>query len=241
MQPELAAAKRTLPEEERQHQAAIERLGVAAADRAVALDEVAVLAADGVAGKLTLALNQALTIEARLISLHSALLERARDGTNSSAGRAAERIAVIIRAAKRSGRAARCGDRPAVARRAGERPGSEPDMMGRMMGSAAPSVVSDELSVLRALARLLDPKAGPEIARIAANLPREDVRRAIDGLHEAIDLIVALTPIEAAVAAAIEDLQHRESVLAEREAKLVKREERVARVDEVIKALGGSL
>ena len=44
-------------------------------------------------------------------------------------------------------------------------------------------------------------------------------------------------PIEAAVAAAIEDLQHRESVLAEREASLVKREERAARVDQVINAL----
>jgi hypothetical protein len=39
--PELAAAQRTLPETEQQHQAAIERLGVAAADRQVALGEVA--------------------------------------------------------------------------------------------------------------------------------------------------------------------------------------------------------
>jgi hypothetical protein len=82
------------------------------------------------------------------------------------------------------------------------------------------------MSILRALARLLDPEAGPEIERLAENLPREDVRRAILGLRELLDLIVSLTPVEAAVAAAIEDLQHREAVLAEREAKLVKREPR---------------
>jgi hypothetical protein len=52
---------------------------------------------------------------------------------------------------------------------------------------------------------------------------------------------VALTPIEAAVAAAIEDLQRRESVLAEREVSLVKREERAGRVDQAINALSGSL
>ena len=34
-------------------------------------------------------------------------------------------------------------------------------MMGRMMGSPAPSVAA-EMSVLHALARLLDPDAGPE-------------------------------------------------------------------------------
>jgi hypothetical protein len=66
------------------------------------LDEVAILAADAVAGELTEALNAALTIEARLIGLQNALLERARDGTNSSAGHAAERLAIVIRAAKRA-------------------------------------------------------------------------------------------------------------------------------------------
>jgi hypothetical protein len=102
MQTELAAARRTLPEAEQQHQAAIARLGEAAAARGVALDEVAVLVANGVAGELTEALNQALTVEAKLLGLHNALLERARDHTNSNAGHAAERIAVMIRAAKRS-------------------------------------------------------------------------------------------------------------------------------------------
>ena len=68
-------------------------------------------------------------------------------------------------------------------------------MMGRMMGSA-PSAASSEMSVLRALARLLDPDAGPEIARIAASLPREDVRHAIEGLHECIALITALTRLK---------------------------------------------
>jgi len=37
-------------------------------------------------------------------------------------------------------------------------------------------------------------------------------------------MITALPPLEAAVAAAIEDLQRREALLAEREARLVKRE-----------------
>jgi hypothetical protein len=55
LRPELAAARRTLPEKEAQHGAAIQRLGAAAADRNVALDDVAVLVADGVAGELTLA------------------------------------------------------------------------------------------------------------------------------------------------------------------------------------------
>ena len=68
--------------------------------RDVALDEVAVLVANAVAGEVTLSLNDALTIEAKLLGLHSALLQRARDGTNSSGGHAAERIAVMIRAAK---------------------------------------------------------------------------------------------------------------------------------------------
>jgi hypothetical protein len=101
LRPELAAARRTLPEKEAQHGAAIKRLGAAVADREVALDEVAILAANAVAGELTEAL-QAITIEAKLIGLHNALLERARDGTNSSAGHAAEKLSVMIRAAKRS-------------------------------------------------------------------------------------------------------------------------------------------
>jgi hypothetical protein len=100
MQGEVAAAKRTLPETEQQ--AAIERLGEAAAARDAALEEVAVVVANDVAGELTEALNRALAIQAKLLSLHHALLERARNRTNSSAGHAAERIAVIIRAAKRS-------------------------------------------------------------------------------------------------------------------------------------------
>ena len=108
-------------------------------------------------------------------------------------------------------------------------------MMGMgMIGSRAPSALPpDQLSTLRALARLLDPDAGPEIERIAASLGREDVRRALEGLHECIGLITALTPLEAAVATAIEDLQQREAAVAEREAKLVKRETAIAA------ALGG--
>ena len=99
MQLELAAARRTLPDAEQQHRGAIERLGAAATARDAALDEVAVAVANDVAAEFTEALNQALTIEARLLSLHNALLERAR--TIRSAGAAAEQIAVMIRAAKR--------------------------------------------------------------------------------------------------------------------------------------------
>lgn len=116
-------------------------------------------------------------------------------------------------------------------------------MMGMMgsVGSAPKAVSSDELSVLRALARLLDPEAGPDIARLAASLGREDVRRAIEGLHECIGLITALTPIEAAVAEAIEDLERREAALVEREAKLLKREQRAAAVDRAITDFAATL
>jgi hypothetical protein len=102
LRPALAAARHTLPAKEKLHTAAVARLSAAAADRNIALDELAVLVAAGVADELTQSLNEALKVEARLLSLHNALLERARDGTNSSAGYAAERIAAIIRAAKRS-------------------------------------------------------------------------------------------------------------------------------------------
>jgi hypothetical protein len=50
------------------------------------------------------------------------------------------------------------------------------------------------------------------------------VAREIEGLKEMVDTLVALTPLEANVAAAIEDLQRGEAILAEREVILVKRE-----------------
>jgi hypothetical protein len=102
-------------------------------------------------------------------------------------------------------------------------------MNGMMMGSAPSVAASDQLSLLRALARLLDPDAAPEIARLAASLPRQDVARALEGLHETIALITSLTPIEAAVTAAIEDLERREAALAERETHLRKRESAITR------------
>ena len=101
-------------------------------------------------------------------------------------------------------------------------------MMG-MMGSAPSDVPADQMSLLRSLARLFDPAAGPELAQLAASLPREDVARALEGLHEMIGLITSLTPIEAAVTAAIEDLERREAALAEREAHLRKRESAITR------------
>jgi hypothetical protein len=48
------------------------------------------------------------------------------------------------------------------------------------MGSAPPSAAPSELSILRALARLLDPDADEAIAAVAAAQPRDDVRRAVD-------------------------------------------------------------
>lgn len=113
-------------------------------------------------------------------------------------------------------------------------------MMGtRMMGSA-PSAAA-EMSVLRALARLLDPESDKEIARLAAEMPREDVRRAIEGLHELITWIRELVPLEASIGKAIEDLQTREAALAEREQRLVKREERAAAIDRAVANLENSL
>jgi hypothetical protein len=106
--------------------------------------------------------------------------------------------------------------------------------MLRMMGSPAPTSASSEMSVLRALARLLDPEAGPEITKIAESLRREDVKIAILGLRELLEWITALTPVQPVIAAAAEDLQQREAALAEREAKLVKREERAAAIDRAI-------
>jgi hypothetical protein len=113
-------------------------------------------------------------------------------------------------------------------------------MMGRMMGSPAPSAAA-EMSVLRALARLLDPESDKEIARLAAEMPREDVRRALEGLHELISWIRELVPLEDSIAKAIQDLQRREDLLAEREARLVKREQHAARVDAAINELAAGL
>jgi hypothetical protein len=109
------------------------------------------------------------------------------------------------------------------------------------MGSAPPSAAPSELSILRALARLLDPEADEAIAAVAAAQPRDDVRRAVEGMAQLFDLIRSMTPIEAAVAAAIADLQHRESVLAERAVSLLKREERAARVDQALNDLAATL
>ena len=104
-------------------------------------------------------------------------------------------------------------------------------MLGHMMGAGrAPSALpKDQLTVLYALMTLLDPANGDEIERLAALLPRDDVAQALLGLKELIDTLVALTPLEAVVAAAIEELQQREAALAAREAKLVKRETAISR------------
>ena len=111
-------------------------------------------------------------------------------------------------------------------------------MMGRMMGSPAPSAVpADELSMLRALARLLDPEAHSEIERLAASMPRRDVGQAVKGIAELFALITSLTPIEEAVVEAIRDLERREADLAAREARLVKRESAISQALTRLEAL----
>lgn len=114
-------------------------------------------------------------------------------------------------------------------------------MMGMMGSAAPPSPATSEMSVLRALARLLDPEAGPEITKIAESLPREDVKTAILGLRELLEWITALTPVQPVIAAAAEDLARREAALAARETKLVKREERAAAVDRALANLETAL
>jgi hypothetical protein len=100
-------------------------------------------------------------------------------------------------------------------------------MMG-MMGSAPSPVAPDQLSVLRGLARLLDPAA--DVQQITAALPRADVRQAIETMGELFDLIQSLTPLDATLSETIADLQQREVNLAEREAKLARREAAIAAV-----------
>ena len=104
MAAEVVAARRILPDKELLQRAAMERLHAATAARAAAVNEIACIIASEVGTQLTAALNQALTIEATLLSLHQAMLDRARSDSSDSAGaaHAAERIAVTIRAAKRS-------------------------------------------------------------------------------------------------------------------------------------------
>jgi len=69
-------------------------------------------------------------------------------------------------------------------------------MVRRIMGCrlGAESRSERRIACFARLARLLDPEAGPEIARIAASMPREDVRRAVEGLHECIALVTAIPP-----------------------------------------------
>jgi hypothetical protein len=101
-------------------------------------------------------------------------------------------------------------------------------LSGRMMGSVPSSVPPDEMSVIRGLARLMDPEVGSEIKRIAAGLGRADVQHAHETLQQIFGLITSLTPIETAVQQQIEDLKTREAALAERERRLVARETAIA-------------
>jgi len=92
--PEVRAVDAALPAARAAQEAAAERVRLAAAERDAALHAVAVEAATFAAGELTEALNRALTVEAKILSLREALSAQ----TNGLA--AAEKINAALRQAK---------------------------------------------------------------------------------------------------------------------------------------------
>jgi hypothetical protein len=92
--PEIRAVASALPAARAAQEAAAERVRLAAAERDAALHAVTVEAATFAAGELTEALNRALTIEAKILSLREALSAQ----TNGLA--AAEKINAAFRQAK---------------------------------------------------------------------------------------------------------------------------------------------
>jgi hypothetical protein len=99
--PDRRAAEAAMPQAQSAYMAAVQRVREAAAEREIAVAEVAVIAAEEIAAELTAALNAALTIEAKLHSLRGALLARTGDG-GSHAGLAAEKTTAVIQGAKRA-------------------------------------------------------------------------------------------------------------------------------------------
>ncbi len=92
--PEVRAVNSALPAARAAQEAASGRVRLAAAERDAALNAVTVEAAAAAAGELTEALNRALTIEAKILSLREALSAQ----TNGLA--AAEKINAALRQAK---------------------------------------------------------------------------------------------------------------------------------------------
>jgi hypothetical protein len=92
--PEVRAVASALPAARAAQEAAAERVRLAAAERDAALHAVTVEAATFAAGELTEALNRALAVEAKILSLREALSVR----TNGLA--AAEKINAALRQAK---------------------------------------------------------------------------------------------------------------------------------------------
>ena len=92
--PEVRAVASALPAARAAQEAAAERVRLAAAERDAALHAVTVEAATFAAGELTEALNRALAVEAKILSLREALSAQ----TNGLA--AAEKISAALRQAK---------------------------------------------------------------------------------------------------------------------------------------------
>ena len=92
--PEIRAVASALPAARAAQEAAAERVRLAAAERDAALHAVTVEVATFAAGELTEALNRALTVEAKVLSLREALSAQ----TNGLA--AAEKISAALRQAK---------------------------------------------------------------------------------------------------------------------------------------------
>jgi hypothetical protein len=92
--PEVRAVASALPAARAAQEAAAERVRLAAAERDAALHAVTVEAATFAAGELTEALNRALTVEAKIISLREAL------GAQTNGLAAAEKINAALRQAK---------------------------------------------------------------------------------------------------------------------------------------------
>jgi hypothetical protein len=92
--PEVRAVASALPSARAAQAAAAERVGLAVAERDAALQTVAVEAATLAAGELTEALNRALTVEAKILSVRAAL------GAQAAGLGAGEKISTVLRQAK---------------------------------------------------------------------------------------------------------------------------------------------
>jgi hypothetical protein len=102
--PEVRAVASALPAARAAQEAAAERVRLAAAERDAALHAVTVEAATFAAGELTEALNRALAVEAKILSLREALSAQ----TNGLA--AAEKISAALRQAKAAAGVPRSAD-----------------------------------------------------------------------------------------------------------------------------------